>query len=94
MRYKNSIRRGLKYLNDFVCIICVYERTINTAIEHLEIPLVLIERLSLSLLLLLRQISLTDPVEEQHYPPFSTILCEDGRTLILCITKVTISVSY
>jgi hypothetical protein len=47
VRYKNSVRRGSTYLDDLVCIIRVHERTINTAIEHLKIPPVLIERLSL-----------------------------------------------
>jgi len=53
MRYKNSVGRGSKYLNNLVCIIRIYEITINTAIEHLEILLVLIKRLSLPLLPLL-----------------------------------------
>jgi hypothetical protein len=94
VRYKNSVGRGSKYLDNLVYIIRVYKRTINTTIEHLEIPLVLIERLSLPLLPLLRQISLTDLVEERHHPPFSTILCEDSCTPIPCITKVTVSISY
>jgi len=85
--------KRVKYLNDLVCIICVHEGTINLAIKHLEILLVLINRLSLPLLLLLCQIILTDLVEEQHYPPFVTILYENGYTPKPYMTIVTVSVS-
>jgi hypothetical protein len=94
VQYKNNIGEDYNYLDDLVCIVRVHERAINTAIEHLEIPPVLIERLPLPLLLLLRQVGLTDPVEEQHHPLVSTILSEDSCTPIHCITMVTVSVSY
>jgi hypothetical protein len=81
-------------LTTLVCIVRVYKRAINTAIERLKILLVLIERLSLSLLPFLRYVGLTDLVEERHHPPFSTILCEDSCTPIPRITMVTVSVSY
>jgi hypothetical protein len=94
MRNKNSDRRGLKYLNNLVYIIRVHKGTINSAIEHLEILLVLIDRLSLPLLLFLCYIILIDPVEERHYPPLVTILLEDSCTPKPYITMVTVSVSY
>jgi hypothetical protein len=94
VRYKNSDGRRLKYLNNLVCIIRVHKGTINSAIEHLEIPPVLIDRLSLPLLPFLRHIILIDPVEERHYPPLVTILLEDSCTPKPYITMVTISVSY
>jgi hypothetical protein len=94
MRQKNSVRRGSKYLNDLSYIIRVYKGTINSAIEHLEIPPVLINRLSLPLLPFLCYIILTDPVEERHYPPLITILLEDSCTLKPYIMMVTVSVSY
>jgi hypothetical protein len=56
--------RVLIYLNDLVRIIRIYKGAINPTIEHLEIPPVLIDRLSLPLLSLLRQIGLADPVKE------------------------------
>jgi hypothetical protein len=94
MQYKNSIRRGSKYLDDLGYIICVHKGTINLAIKHLEIPLVLIDRLSLPLLPFLCHIILTDLVEERHYLPLVTILFKDSSTLKPYITMVIVFVSY
>lgn len=52
------------YLNDLVRIIRIYKGAIKPTIEHLKIPPVLINRLSLPLLSLLRQICLADPMEK------------------------------
>jgi hypothetical protein len=62
VRYKNGVRRGSKYLDNLVRIIHVYKGTINLVIEHLEILLVLINRLSLPLVtILLKDSNLLKP---------------------------------
>jgi hypothetical protein len=94
VQYKNSVRRGSKYLNNLSYIICVYKGTINLVIEHLKILLVLIDRLSLPLLPFLHHIILIDLVEEQHYPPLVTIILKDSCTLKPNIIIVIVSVSY
>jgi hypothetical protein len=65
-----------------VSIIYIYVFTIHLVIKHLKIPLVYIERPSLSLLLLLYKISCIDLVEEGHYSPFAVILLKNNYILI------------
>jgi hypothetical protein len=48
-------------------MIHVEEIVIDLAVERLDIPPILVNMLSLPLLPLLRQVSLTDPVEERYY---------------------------
>ena len=82
----------MAYLNDLVSIVLVHIDAIYPPIEHLEISPVLVDSLSLSILPLLRQISLTNPVEEGHHPPLMAILFEDGYTPMPQMTILTISV--
>jgi hypothetical protein len=72
----------------------VRDKAVDSAIEHLEVPLVLIDRLPLPPLPLLRQVGLTDLTEERHHPPLAAILLEDSYTLMPRLTVVTVSVSY
>ena len=72
----------MPYLNDLMSIICVYIIAIQSAVEHLEIPPVRIERPYPPLLPLLPQIVRINPVEEGHHPPLATIPLEKGGTLI------------
>jgi hypothetical protein len=50
-------------------------------IEHLELPLVLINSLPLPPLSPLRYISLIDPAEKRHYPPLIIVLLTDSCLL-------------
>jgi hypothetical protein len=51
---RDSIREGSTYLNDLSRIIRIYEGAIDSAIEHLEIPPVLVDRFASPLLPLRR----------------------------------------
>jgi hypothetical protein len=70
------------YLDDLVSIIRVHVLAIHSAVEHLEIPPVCVERPQLPLLPPLGQVVPTDPVEEQHHLPLAAILLENSGTPI------------
>ena len=72
----------MPYLDDLMSIICVHIIAIQSAVEHLEIPPVRVERPYPPLLPLLPQIVRINPVEEGHHPPLATIPLEKGGTLI------------
>lgn len=76
------MRGGLPYLDDLVSIIRVHVFAIHSAVEHLEIPPVCVERPFLPPLPPLCQGGLTDPVEEQHHLPLAAILLENSGTPI------------
>jgi hypothetical protein len=44
VQYKNGVRGGLPYLDDLMSIIRVHVCAIHSAVEHLEIPPVCVER--------------------------------------------------
>jgi hypothetical protein len=68
--------------------------TINSTIEHLELPPILIDGLSLPLLPPRRQISLTNLVEERHHPPLVPVRFKDSYTPMPYTTMVTVSIFY
>ena len=88
---KNSVGGEPAYLNDLIRIIRVHEVTINSSIKHLETPPVLVDRLSLSLFSLLRQVGLTNPVKERHHPSFVVILLENSCAPTSRMTILTVS---
>ena len=68
-----------QYLDDLSSNIGVYTLAVGTTKEHLEIPPISVDRLSLSLLPPPRQISLADPVQERHHHSFVAFLWLECR---------------
>jgi hypothetical protein len=69
------------HLNDFVRVIRVNKKAINMTVKHLEISLVLINRLpfpSLPPLLLWHNICLTDLAQEAHHLTLNTLLSAES----------------
>ncbi len=69
----------VQYLNKLTRIISVYTLAVGLMKKHLEIPPILVHGFPLPLLLPLREISLTDLVEERHHHPFVTVLWLERR---------------